>query len=245
VQGKLDLTALPWPAKSYNSYLRVAERQEQFRWLGSMVTGQRDASGQFYRRNRYYDATSGRFTQEDPIGFGGGLNLYGFGGGDPVSYSDPYGLYIIIHGDAAYRRRMLNALLYVAQRSETFRNVYNALATSERVTVRIGPNFALDCWSVSVRGACTTKAGLWSTTTLTQMPLFGDDLLENGITVAHEIFHAAGMLTRDVETGVPAICGHAYRRAAAEACADRLEDRTRAEVERSREERNSRSNGGP
>jgi hypothetical protein len=36
--------------------------------------------------------TSGRFTQEDPIGIAGGLNLYGFGGGDPVTYSDPYGL---------------------------------------------------------------------------------------------------------------------------------------------------------
>src|SRR5262249_46350884 len=45
-----------------------------------------------YRRNRYYDPKSGRFTQEDPIGLGGGLNLYGFGGGDPVNYSDPFGL---------------------------------------------------------------------------------------------------------------------------------------------------------
>ena len=51
-----------------------------------------DASGQLYRRNRYYDPATGRFTQEDPIGLAGGLNLYGFGGGDPVNYSDPFGL---------------------------------------------------------------------------------------------------------------------------------------------------------
>jgi len=45
-----------------------------------------------YRRNRYYDARTGRFTQEDPIGLAGGLNAYGFANGDPVNYSDPFGL---------------------------------------------------------------------------------------------------------------------------------------------------------
>jgi RHS repeat-associated protein len=61
-------------------------------WMGSLIDGQRDASGQMYMRNRYYDPQSGRFTQEDPIGLAGGVNLYGFANGDPVSYSDPYGL---------------------------------------------------------------------------------------------------------------------------------------------------------
>ena len=31
-------------------------------------------------------------TQQDPIGLAGGLNLYGFGNGDPVNASDPFGL---------------------------------------------------------------------------------------------------------------------------------------------------------
>jgi hypothetical protein len=52
----------------------------------------RDASGQMYRRNRYYDPQTGQFTQPDPIGLAGGLNAYGFADGDPVSYADPYGL---------------------------------------------------------------------------------------------------------------------------------------------------------
>jgi uncharacterized protein RhaS with RHS repeats len=45
-----------------------------------------------YRRNRYFSPTTGQFTQEDPLGTAGGLNLYGFGGGDPVNFSDPFGL---------------------------------------------------------------------------------------------------------------------------------------------------------
>ncbi|MFQ5705771.1 MAG: RHS repeat-associated core domain-containing protein, partial [Gemmatimonadales bacterium] len=45
-----------------------------------------------YMRNRYYDPATGRFTQEDPIGLAGGLNLYGFANGDPINFSDPFGL---------------------------------------------------------------------------------------------------------------------------------------------------------
>jgi uncharacterized protein RhaS with RHS repeats len=49
-------------------------------------------SGLVYMRNRYYDPNTGRFTQEDPIGLAGGLNLYGYANGDPVNFSDPFGL---------------------------------------------------------------------------------------------------------------------------------------------------------
>jgi RHS repeat-associated protein len=31
----------------------------------------RDASGQMYMRNRYYDPATGQFTQTDPIGLAG------------------------------------------------------------------------------------------------------------------------------------------------------------------------------
>jgi RHS repeat-associated protein len=61
-------------------------------WNGTLLADKQDASGQMYRRNRYYDPATGRFTQEDPIGLAGGLNLYGAAGGDPVNYDDPLGL---------------------------------------------------------------------------------------------------------------------------------------------------------
>lgn len=57
-----------------------------------MVTEQADASGLLYRRNRYYDPASGRFTQSDPIGLAGGLNQYNYAGADPVNHYDPLGL---------------------------------------------------------------------------------------------------------------------------------------------------------
>ena len=56
--------------------------------LRDVILGGQDATGLQYKRNRYYDPVAGRFTQEDPIGLAGGMNLYGFGSGDPVTYSD-------------------------------------------------------------------------------------------------------------------------------------------------------------
>jgi RHS repeat-associated protein len=43
-------------------------------------------------RNRFYDQQTGRWTQEDPIGVAGGLNLYAYVGNNPVAYIDPFGL---------------------------------------------------------------------------------------------------------------------------------------------------------
>ena len=61
-------------------------------WLGSLIEDKEDATRTVYRRNRYFDPLTGQFTQEDPIGLAGGLNLYGFANGDPVNFSDPFGL---------------------------------------------------------------------------------------------------------------------------------------------------------
>jgi hypothetical protein len=52
-------------------------------WMGSLAVGMRDAMGQMYMRNRYYDPQTGQFTQPDSIGLAGGLNSYGFAAGDP------------------------------------------------------------------------------------------------------------------------------------------------------------------
>jgi len=42
---------------------------------------------------RDYDATTGKWTAKDPIGFSGGdSNLYGYVLGDPVNFVDPSGL---------------------------------------------------------------------------------------------------------------------------------------------------------
>jgi RHS repeat-associated protein len=52
-----------------------------------------NAGGLYYYRARYYMPGCARFISEDPIGWASGqTNNYGYVGGDPVGYVDPYGL---------------------------------------------------------------------------------------------------------------------------------------------------------
>jgi RHS repeat-associated protein len=49
------------------------------------------SQGLYYMRARWYDPELGRFLSEDPVGIQGGLNLYAFGGNDPINATDPTG----------------------------------------------------------------------------------------------------------------------------------------------------------
>ena len=48
--------------------------------------------GMYYYKARIYSPTLGRFLQTDPIGYGGGMNVYAYVGMDPVNFADPSGL---------------------------------------------------------------------------------------------------------------------------------------------------------
>ncbi|HEX8584780.1 MAG TPA: RHS repeat-associated core domain-containing protein, partial [Allosphingosinicella sp.] len=54
------------------------------KWIGEV--------GLYDYKARMYHSTLGRFLQSDPIGYGAGMNMYAYVGGDPVNLVDPTGL---------------------------------------------------------------------------------------------------------------------------------------------------------
>jgi RHS repeat-associated protein len=90
--GSLGGATFPWPSTNWALSQYAFYPRETHNWFGSLPMGHLDHTGLLYRRNRYLDPVSGQFTQPDPIGFAGGLNLYGYAGGDPINNSDPFGL---------------------------------------------------------------------------------------------------------------------------------------------------------
>jgi len=55
-----------------------------------------EGEGLYFMKNRHYDAFSGRFLQQDPIGISGGTNLYAYTAGNPTSRIDPEGTFVFL-----------------------------------------------------------------------------------------------------------------------------------------------------
>jgi RHS repeat-associated protein len=75
---------------SYSPYGEVSVLGgSRFRYTGQPFLSE---IGLHYYKTRMYSGPLGRFLQPDSIGYAGGMNLYGYVGGDPVNRVDPWGM---------------------------------------------------------------------------------------------------------------------------------------------------------
>ena len=94
-----DASEVVWEAsyKAWGETQKVIERaskaagitpRNRIRFQGQQLDPE---TGLSYNRHRYYDATTGRFISNDPIGLAGGLNLHQYAP-NPIVWVDPLGL---------------------------------------------------------------------------------------------------------------------------------------------------------
>ena len=76
---------------TYDSYGNVTSGSGGTRYTFTGRESDSDTGLMFYRA-RWYDPQQGRFISEDPIGFAGGANWYGYVGNNPLLSKDPSGL---------------------------------------------------------------------------------------------------------------------------------------------------------
>ena len=76
---------------AYGNKVSAAGAGTRFGFAGAWGYDTTDIGLQ-YLDQRYYDPAIGRFISRDPIGWEGGLNLYGYCDNDPVNFVDPFGL---------------------------------------------------------------------------------------------------------------------------------------------------------
>lgn len=67
------------------------------------------ATGLHYNGFRDYDPAIGRYIQSDPIGLAGGINTFGYVGGNPVDALDPLGLRVVFGGSGENKAKLQKA----------------------------------------------------------------------------------------------------------------------------------------
>lgn len=90
ITGRTNQSGASVAINSYSYYGQPhASNTGRFQYTGQIWLEELEL---YYYKARFYDPVIKRFLNTDPIGYGDGLNMYAYVGGDPVNATDPSGL---------------------------------------------------------------------------------------------------------------------------------------------------------
>jgi RHS repeat-associated protein len=98
VQAGVRIATYDYDAYGKPTY-DVGRISTNFRYAGMFYL---EEAGLYLTQYRVYDPNTGRWLSRDPIGEMGGVNLYGYVGGNPVNNTDSSGLFIDTIADAGF-----------------------------------------------------------------------------------------------------------------------------------------------
>ncbi|HCC5837554.1 TPA: RHS domain-containing protein, partial [Citrobacter farmeri] len=99
-------------------------------------------TGLHYNLFRYYDPDCGRFTQPDPIGLAGGINLYQYAP-NPLSWIDPLGLICGRAGKQSRLRELVNDPKQPRHVRGWIQQELNSIARGNRTNIRNPPGYEM------------------------------------------------------------------------------------------------------
>jgi RHS repeat-associated protein len=82
-----------WGSRNYAYPSSAADLEQPFSYNGKWGYYYDARVNLYYCQNRFYSPDAGRWINRDPIGFAGGMNVYGYCGSGPVGAMDPSGLF--------------------------------------------------------------------------------------------------------------------------------------------------------
>ena len=120
--------------------------------------------------NRFYDPQQGRFLTRDPLGYAGGINLYGYVGNNPVNSVDPSGLTLSPDPDNAGKfwlsikdlRRfpMANKIINALEKSTTDYRIKTLAAEDNPQDASFDPSVSTVYWDPTASFFLDTKGSL-------------------------------------------------------------------------------------
>jgi len=133
-------------------------------------------SGLYHYRFRAYDPESGRFLQQDPLGFGGGdTNLYAYVFNDPLHLRDPYGLTVL----AEFATDACVGGIMGTTTGSFFGAIANTLYNA--VDLAINEGAVLDSAQTIVRAAVDAGTDAAQTAAATEAALCGTPIVAVGV----------------------------------------------------------------